>query len=295
MRNILPLFLVFFCLYSNAQELSCDVVVNAELTGNENVQVFRTLERQLKEFINNTQWTNSSYEPQERINCSFIITIEDYNNDAFKASLQVQSTRPVYGSMYSTPIYNYNDSDFNFEYLEFQNLNFNDSQYESNLVSVIAFHVYMVLGLDGDSFALNGGEKHLRQAQTILNYSQQGNYKGWKLSDGLQTRFALIDNMLSQTYKEFRTVMYEYHRIGLDQMSADPKKAKQSLAAILVGFESMNKRRPNSFLMRVFFDAKSEEVEDIFSGGPQVNISSVVSTLNNIAPMHSAKWRNISF
>lgn len=295
MRNILPLILLFFCLQLNAQELNSDVVVNAELTGNENVQVFRTLERQLKEFINNTSWTNNAYDSQERINCSFIITIEDYNNDAFKASLQVQSTRPVYGSMYSTPIYNYKDSDFNFEYIEFQNLNFNDSQYESNLVSVIAFHVYMVLGLDGDSFASKGGEKYLRQAQTILNYSQQGNYKGWKLSDGLQTRFALIDNMLSPTYKEFRTVMYEYHRLGLDIMSADPKKAKQSLAAVLVGFESMNKRRPNSFLMRVFFDAKSEEVEDIFSGGPQVNISSVVSTLNNIAPMHSAKWRNISF
>ena len=224
-----------------------------------------------------------------------IITITEYSGESFQGTIQVQSSRPVFGSSLTTPIYNFNDRDFSFRYLEFQNLIFNPSQYESNLISVLTFHIYIMLGLDAETFATKGGETFFKQAQTILNYSQQENYKGWKLEDGLQSRFALIDNLLSPTFSAYREVMYRYHRLGLDIMSENPKKGKEEIASSLKLFDAMNSRRPNSFLLRTFFDAKSDEIEQIFTDGPNVNIASVKETLQNVAPMHSSKWANIKF
>ncbi|HMQ42825.1 MAG TPA: DUF4835 family protein [Mariniflexile sp.] len=295
MRN--SFILLFFCfgILGFSQELNCNVLVNAQQTGDENLPIFKTLQKQLNEFVNNTKWTNKTFSSQERIDCSMVINVVGYSGESFQASLQVQSSRPVYGSSFTTPIYNFNDKDFNFKYLEFQNLTFNPTQYESNLVSVLAFHVFMVLGLDADTFSENGGEAYFKQAQTIANYSQQENYKGWKLADGLQSRFALIDNLLSPTFKEFRQVMYSYHRQGLDAMSNNVKEGKEQIATALKQFQAMNSRRPNSFLIRTFFDAKADEIEQIFSDGPNVNIASVKETLQKVAPMHSSKWQNIKF
>jgi hypothetical protein len=295
MRNILVVLI--FCLTTNgfSQELNCNVVVNAQQTGNENFPIFKTLEKQLKEFVNNTKWTNKIFKAQERIDCNMVINVLNYSGEAFEASLQIQSSRPVFGSSFSTPIYNFNDKDFNFRYLEFQNLIFNPTQFESNLVSVLAFHIYMVLALDADSFSEKGGDEHYKQAQTIVNYSQQGNFKGWKLEDGLQSRFALIDNVLSPTFKEYRAVMYNYHRKGLDVMSDNTKQGKEEIASSLKQFQTMNSRRPNSFLLRTFFDAKADEIEQVFTNGPSVNIASVKETLQKVAPMHSSKWQNIKY
>ncbi len=295
MRNILVVFIFCFVIKGFSQELNCSVVVNAQQTGNENFPIFKTLEKQLNEFVNNTKWTKKTFKAQERIDCSMVINVNSYSGESFQASIQVQSSRPVYGSSFSTPIYNFNDKDFNFRYLEFQNLIYNPSQFESNLVSVLAFHINMVIALDADSFSEKGGDEYYKQAQVITNYSQQGNFKGWKLEDGLQSRFALIDNMLSPTYKEFREVMYNYHRNGLDVMSENVKKGKDEIASALKTFQSMNSRRPNSFLLRTFFDAKADEIEQIFTDGPNVNIASVKETLQKVAPMHSSKWQNIKF
>ena len=295
MRNLILVvaFLIGHTAFS--QELNCEVVVNAQMTGNENVQVFKTLERQLREFINNTQWTNKSFKPQERINCSMIINIQDYNNDSFQATIQVQSSRPTFNSTYSTPVYNFNDRDFTFQYLEFQNLVYNPNQYESNLVSVLTYHIYMILGLDADTFSQNGGDEYFKQVQNITNYSQQSNFKGWKLEDGLQSRFAMIDNLMSPTFKEFRAVLYTYHIKGLDTMADNPKKAKEALIGVFPLLREMNNKRPNSFLLRVFFDAKADEIEQIFSDGPSVNVTEIIDILNRIAPTHASKWRNINF
>ncbi len=278
-----------------SQELNCTVVVNAQQTGNENLQIFKNLEKQLTEFINNTKWTDRVYGPQEMISCSMNIIISEYSGELFNASIQVQSSRPIFGSSYSTPLYNFNDSDFTFQYLEFQNLIYNPNQYTSNLISVLAYHIYMILALDADSYEKNGGQEYYKQAQTIVNYTQGENFKGWKLEDGLQSRFMLIDNLLSTTFKEYRDVMYSYHRLGLDTMSEDLKKGKTQIATSLAGFKAMNSRRPNSFLLRTFFDAKADEIEQIFTGGPQVNIADLKDLLQKIAPMHSSKWRNIKF
>lgn len=278
-----------------SQELNCTVTVIAQQTGNENNVLFKTLEKQLTEFVNYTKWTEKSYNQQERISCSMVINVKDYSNNLFSATLQVSSSRPIFNSSYNSPIYNFNDKDFNFKYLEYQNLVYNPTQFESNLVSILAFHAYMILGIDADSFALNGGSNHFRQAQAIANYSQQLSGQGWKLEDGLQSRFSLIDNLLSPTYKEFRSSMYNYHIKGLDIMSDNQKAAKTEIIDVFSELRKIHSRRPNSFLMRVFFDAKSDEILDIFSGGPTVNIAEAVDVLNRIAPIHSQKWRKIKY
>ncbi|OBQ56539.1 DUF4835 family protein [Tamlana sp. s12] len=295
MRSIVVLLLIFIGFKGVSQELNCKVVVNAQLTGNENFPIFNTLEKELTEFVNNRKWSNKTFKSQERINCSMVINVTNYSGESFQGTIQVQSSRPIYGSSYSTPVYNFNDKDFNFNYLEFQNLIYNESQYESNLISVLSFHVYMILALDADTFSHHGGEAYYEQAQVITNYSHQGNYKGWKVEDGLQSRFALIDNILSPTFKEYRSVLYDYHRKGLDVMHQDVKEGKEAIAASLMEFDAMNKRRPNSFLLRVFFDAKSDEIEDIFTEGPNVNVAKVKELLQKVAPMYSSKWQNIKY
>lgn len=296
MRNSILFIALLFVSQAFSQELNCSIVVNTQQTGNENLQIFKTLERQLKEFVNNTRWTKKNFKVQEKIECSMNIIISDYTGDNFEATIQVQSSRPIFNSTYSTPVYNFNDKNFNFQYLEFENLIYNPVQFESNLVSVLAYHVYIILGMDADTFSPNGGDEYFQQAQNIVNYSQQGNnFKGWKLEDGLQTRFTLIDNLLSPTYKEFRSVMYNYHINGMDVMADNPKVGKEKIASTLNDLNSMNQRRPNSFLLRVFFDAKGDEITDIFSGGPSVNVTNVIDILNRIAPTYASKWRTISF
>ena len=291
------LFIVFlFSLCLNSQELNCNVIVNAQQTGNENVQVFKTLEKQLNEFVNNTRWSSKIFETQERIECSMVINIQNYQSDAFQASIQIQSARPVYNSFYSSTVYNFNDKDFNFNYLEYQNLNFNTTQFESNLVSVIAFHVHMILGMDADTYELNGGSSYYKQARDIVNYSQQSGFKGWEPPiGGAQTRSALINNILSPTLKDFHLVLFNYHFTGLDVMAKDVKKGKIALVNSLMKLENLNKSRPNSFLLRVFFDAKVDEITDVFSDGPSVNMAKLASMLTKVAPMHSSKWKNIKF
>lgn len=296
MRNFLFLFSFLFSFIAFSQELNCVVVVNAEQTGNENVQVFKTLENQLNEFVNNTYWTNKIFAPQERIDCSMVIIINDYNGDTFRASIQVQSSRPIFNSSYSSPVYNFNDRDFTFKYLEFQNLNYNANQFESNLVSVLAFHIYIILGIDADTFSLKGGEDYFVQARAIVSYSQQDIPTGWEPpKGGDQSRSALIDNIMSPTYKEYRSTLYNYHINGLDKMNENPKKGKENISKSLMDLQVMNNRRANSFVLRTFFDAKAEEIESIYSDGPSVNITDLVTALTRIAPTHASKWRNINF
>jgi len=292
----LILFFTFFTTsLSISQELACTVTVDARQTGNENLQIFNSLQNQLTEFINNSKWTSRKIRNNERVECNMFINISSYDNDVFQGTLQIQSSRPIYNSSYNSPAYNFNDKNFTFRYQEFQNIRFNPEVFESNLVSVIAFHVYMILGTDADTFEPNSGDLFYKQAQKILDFSQQNGFKGWAPNDGLQSRYYLIDNILSPTYKEYRTVLYDYHYKGLDFMSTDIKQAKNKIAKSLMLLDQMNKRRPNSFILRVFFDTKSNEIQDVFSGGPSIPVTNLISTLSKIAPNHSDKWRKISF
>lgn len=296
MNKILVLLLtVLFSLSTQAQELNASVVVNAEQTGQASLQVFKTLERDLTEFINESSWTDKVYANQERIDCNFVIIVSEYDNDMFTATLQVQASRPVYGSSYSSPIYNYNDRQFSFNYREFEQLNFNPNSFDSNLVSVIAFHVYTILGLDASTFSLNGGDDYFQIAKRIVNTAASGNFQGWKASDGNQSRYQINEALISPIYAGFHNVMYDYHRKGLDLMHEDPKAAKSNIAAAINQLKEINDRRPNSFLLRTFFDAKAEEIQSIFSDGPNVAIDDLVQNLTRMAPTKRDNWSKIKF
>ena len=297
MRKIL--FLLMFCFLSStaiAQELTCTVTVNSDQLSQGDLQVFKTLERSLNDFVNKTKWTNRVYKENERINAQMFITITEYESNRFKGNIQIQSSRPVYNTSYSTPIFNYKDNQFSFEYIEFQPLIFNDNQFESNLVSVISYYAYIVLGLDADTFSLEGGTDFYRKAQSIVTMAQGSNYSGWSQSaDSNRSRFELVDNLLSNAYREYRIAMYNYHRKGLDIMSDNNSTGKQVIAGTMNLFQTMINRRPNAFLISTFFDAKSEEIQNIFSDGPKLDIVKLKETLNKIAPLYASTWNDIKY
>lgn len=279
----------------SAQEFNATVGVNAEQTGNPNLQVYKTLERSVTEFINNTKWTEKQYRTEERIDCSFFFTILENTNDSFTATLQVQASRPVYGSNYDTTILNINDKQFSFKYLEFQPLNYNPSNFESNLISVIAFYLYTILGVDSDTFEKNSGTPYYQEAKAVVNNAQGSNTQGWNAQDGQQTRFRLNDDILSGTFDGYRAALYSYHREGLDLMNNDLKKGKEAILESVKTLEGLHRTRPNSYIMRVFFDAKADEIASILSGGPSVNIAETMAILTRIAPTYSSNWSEIKF
>lgn len=294
-KKIVLLFIFITSQFINAQELNCTININAEQTGQPNNQIFRTLETQLTEFINTTIWTDKNYNNQEKIDCNMSIIINSFDSNIFNATIQIQASRPIYLSSYSSPIYNFNDKQFNFSYVEFQPLVFNINSFDSNLVSVIAFHVYTIIGLDSDTFEINGGESYFSIAKQIVNTAATGGYKGWKSTDGKQSRYSFNDALISQVYKEFHTVMYNYHRLGMDKMHNSPKFAKTTISAAINTLKGINDRRPNSFLLRTFFDAKSDELQRIFSDGPAINVTTLINNLNRIAPTKRSSWSKIRY
>jgi len=294
MRKVLQIFVILFTLmHVNAQELDCSITVNADKIPGSNKQIFTTLENSLNEFVNQKRWTNFNYKPQERINCNFTITILEQSGSDFKGHIQIQSSRPIYNSSYLTPVFNFKDNNFSFQYAEFEPLQFNENQFESNLVSVISFYVYSILGFDGDTFSLNGGTPHFKQAQNILVQAQQSGFVGWNQNDGNGTRFTLIDNILSPTYNLFRNTLYEYHLKGSDGMSSDKIKSKQNIAKSLEGLKSIYEVRPNAFLLRVFMDSKATEIVSIFSDGPRFDTFKLKEDLLKISPVNATKWNEI--
>lgn len=295
MRKILFFVVALVAVCLQAQEMNCTVNINAAQTGQPNLQVFKTLENQLREFINNTKWTDKVYKNQERIDCNMTLTINQMDGEDFTGSLQIQASRPVYGSTYDSPIYNYFDRQVNFRYREFEPFNFNINSFDSNLMSVVAFHVYTVIGLDADSFQLNAGEPYFQTAKQITNTAASGKFSGWKAADGNQSRYRLNDALTSSVYQEFHDAMYIYHRKGLDVMDTNQKEGKQQIIAAIDKLKGINDRRPNSFVIRTFFDAKGDEIQSIFSGGPQVDIVKLVENLNRMAPTKRGNWEEIKF
>jgi hypothetical protein len=295
MHKILSFILFFALSFLQAQELNCIVKVNAEQLAVSNNQVFKTLEKSLTDFINKTSWTSQAYKQNEKINCSMFINVNSYDSQNFTASIQVQSSRPVFNSTYSSPVFNYNDKDFNFSYTEFQLLNFNPATFDSNLVSVIAFYSYIIIGMDADTFSSKGGTSNFETAQEIASVAQTSGYKGWSQGDSNQNRFHLINDLLSNTYSPFREAMFHYHMLGLDTMTKDLKSAKTEVKTAIKMFSKIYSVRPNAFLTRLFFDAKSDEIVSVFSGGPSVAIDDLVDNLNKVSPLNSAKWVEIRY
>ena len=297
MRRYIILFL--FSLFSSCligQELNCEITVNYDQVLQTRPEIFKTLERSLNDFVNKTKWTNRTFKDNEKVSARMFITITRGEGNRFSANIQLQSSRPVYNTSYDTPIFNYKDNSFDFNYQEFQPLVFNANIFDSNLIGVISYYVYIILGLDADTFSLQGGDDYYRQAQNIVTQAQGSNFSGWSPSaQDNRTRFDLVDDLLSNTFREYRIAMYNYHRKGMDVMSDNNSTGKQVIAGSLRLFEILIKRRPNAFLIQTFFDAKSDEIQSIFSDGPKVDIVKLKETLNNVAPFYSATWNDINY
>jgi len=294
MRKIVQIVIALFAVIQlNAQELNCTITVNSDKIPGSNKQIFNTLQTSLNEFVNQNRWTNFNYKPQELINCNLTLTILEHSGSDFKGHIQIQSSRPVYNSTYLTPVFNFKDDNFSFQYTEFEPLQFNENSFESNLVSVISFYVYTILGMDADTFSLNGGTVYFTKAQDVLVLAQQSGYVGWNQNDGAKTRFTLIDNMLSPTYDMFREAMYNYHLNGLDMMSMDTKVAKEAIFKVVENLKTIYDARPNAFLLRVFMDSKADEIVDVFSDGPRFDTSKLKDDLLRISPLNASKWEAI--
>ncbi len=292
-KTLQILVILFTVMQLKAQELNCTISVNSDKIPGSNKQIFTTLENSLNEFVNQTRWTNSNYKAQERIDCNLTITILEQSVNDFKGHIQIQSSRPIYNSSYLTPVFNFKDDDFAFKYVEFEPLQFNENTFESNLVSIVSYYVYTILGFDADTFSLNGGTPFFTKAQDILVQAQQSGYAGWNQNDGTGTRFTLIDNLLSPTYSSFRTSLYEYHLKGLDVMAEDQIKAKNKIAESIDGLKLIFDARPNAFLLRVFMDSKASEIVSVFSDGPRFDTFKLKEDLLKISPINAAKWSEI--
>ena len=294
MRNLVVVFFLLIGITVNSQQLNCTITVNSQQITNVNQQIFKTLQSSLTDFVNKTDWTGQVMKQNEKINCSIYITLTSGSTDQFSGTIQVQSSRPIFNSSYSSPVFNFNDKDFNFRYVEFENLIYNPNAFDSNLVAVIAYYCHVILGLDADSFVENSGTPFLDAAQNIASMAQQSGYKGWSQSEGNQNRYFLISDLLSPTFKEIRSASYQYHS-ALDGMTADLKMAKEKVKSAVIGLKNVHSVRPNAFLTRVFFDAKSDEIVSIFSGGPSISITDLVDNLNRVSPMNSSKWSTIKY
>ena len=288
------LFLIFFRVLI-AQELDCVVTVNSDQVGQTNQQIFKTLEQSLNDFVNKNKWTDRVFGENERLSARMFITVTKYESDRFEANIQLQSSRPVYGTSYETSVFNYKDNDFNFQYQEFEPLVYNPNAFDSNLIGVISYYVYIMLGLDADTFSLQGGDEYYRLAQNIVTQAQGTSFSGWAQETGNRTRFELVDNLLSNTFREYRIAMYNYHRKGMDVLADNNSTGKQVIAGSLRLFETLIKRRPNAFLIQTFFDAKAEEIQNIFSDGPKVDIVKLKESLNKVAPFYSSIWKEITY
>lgn len=288
------LFFFFSCGCLHAQQLNCTVTLNTQKINNPNQQIFKTLETAINEFVNKTDWTGQALSQKEKVDCSMYITLSNYSSDQFVANIQVQSSRNIYNSTYSSPVLNINDKDFTFNYTEFENLIYNPNSYDSNLVSVLSFYSYIILGMDADTFVPLFGDKYFKEAINISNLAQQGGYKGWNQSDGTLSRFILINDLLSPTFLEIRQSSYQYY-LGMDNMSQDQKKAKEIIKGSLINLSKLNASKPNSYLLRIFMDSKSDEIVSVFSGGPKIPINDLVDSLNKTSSSYAGKWQLLKY
>ncbi|QTE22425.1 DUF4835 family protein [Polaribacter cellanae] len=295
MQKILITFILFFSILSlNAQELNCLVTINSEQIAGSNKQVFSTLQKALTEYINQTKWTNKTVKPEERIDCAITMIITSRDNNNFKATLQVQSTRPIYNSSYASPVLNIKDNDFSFKYNEFDPLIYNRNSFDSNLVSTIVFYVNVILGLDADTFLKFGGEAQLKEAQNVMLQAQQSGLATWQNVVGKQNKYLLIDNLLSPKLKAYRNTLYNYHRKGLDLFFSNKNAGKQGVEDSVIALQNIYNKSIGNYLIRLFFDAKGDELVNIYSEGPGTrNKNQLIQTLRKISPNNNSKWRKM--
>lgn len=294
MRKLLTLFfsVVFFSV--SAQELNCTVQVVSQQVQQSDRGIFETLQKAIYEFVNSTKWTNEQYQLSERIECSIFINItERVSADEFKATIQVQSRRPIFKTSYNSTMLNTNDQDFEFKYIEFQPLQFSESTMLSNLTSVLAFYCYMIIAVDDESFAQNSGEVYFQKAMSIVNNAQGAPEKGWKQFESTTNRYWFVENFLNPRFKLMRECYYKYHRLGMDVMTADVETGRAAITECLYNIKKVKQDQQNSYLLRLWFNAKSDELVNIYSNAfPDVK-AKAVALLSEVDPGNVTKYKKI--
>ncbi|HBS86559.1 MAG: DUF4835 domain-containing protein [Bacteroidetes bacterium GWF2_38_335] len=295
MRNIWFVILTLFVLQTvSAQELDCRIQVISSQVQGTNKQKYETMQTSLYEFMNNRKWTNHVFSMDERIECTMIITIsKEISADEFDATLTVQARRPVFNTNYYSTILNFNDKNMTFKFQEYQTLEFNEAQHTSNLTSILAFYAYVIIGLDYDSFSMEGGDEYFKKAETIVSKAQNEKEKGWKAFENERNRYWLVENLLNDKYSDFRKCMYRYHRLGLDLMSEKPEDGRAEIAESVKLLQNVYRQKPGLFILQLFFDAKADELVNIFTESFPDEKNRVYEALKEIDPANGSKYAKI--
>ncbi|MEO1627922.1 MAG: DUF4835 family protein [Bacteroidota bacterium] len=296
-RLLLSLCSLLCAISLTAQEINATITVNTPQLRLVDPAIFQDMKNVLENFMNNQKWTSDYFEFEERINCNIQLTItEEVSEVSFKANMQIQATRPVYGSTYETVILSHNDKDISFEYQPNQPVEYIPNGYSSNISSILSFYVYYVLGLDYDSFAPFGGEELFQTAQEIVNTippNVASRFKGWRSLDNNRNRFWMIENMLNPRVRPFRKALYDYHRQGLDVMHDDVVAGRAIMEQALTQVEKVNKAYPNSMVIQMFVNSKSSEIIEIYKEGNSSQKSQVRRIMSRIDAANASRYRQI--
>lgn len=302
MKKCLPiLFVILISVSASAQELNCNFSINSSRIQGTNKQIFTTLETSVRDYLNNTIWTNNVFESVERIECNIILDITDWPSaNEFKAKLQIQSRRPVFNSSYNTVLLNYVDDDVDFRYEEFDPIEFSENTFISNLSSILSYYAYIIIGLDYDSFSPKGGTAYFQKAEKIVTLAQTSNYSGWKPGDGEKAqshknRYWLVDNLLDPDYQPIRDFNYKYHRLGLDIFEGSNDMGRAAIYDALDLLKDFNTNKPDPFisLLQVVTDGKSEEIVNFFTNAPADIKQKVLTVMTEIDPAGGNKYNKL--
>lgn len=289
--------LLILPLVSISQELRCNVQINSQKITGTNRQMFQTLQTAIYEFMNNTNWTNHAYGQDERIECTIMLSLnEQIGSDEYKGTLQVQSRRPIFNTSYNSPMINFLDNNLHFRYLEFDKLEFSESSHMSNLTSILAFYAYMILGFDYDSFSYLGGTEYFQKAERIVNNAQNAQERGWKAYEGnRKNRYWMVENVMNDKYRPLREVYYRYHRLGLDRMSDKVMEGRAEIAETITNIQKIFREKPDPYMfyIQLFFDAKSDELVNIFSESFPTEKSRVANILIEVDNANANKYKKI--
>lgn len=293
---LIVLTAVLLPIHTTAQELNAKVIINREQVSNTKSGVFEALERSMTQFLNEHAWTNIKFREMERIQCTFNLTIDTYSetDNSFKGSLLVASIRPVYNSAYTSTVWNSNDKDFDFNFQEFDQLEWRPEQVDNNLTAMLAYWAYMIIGLDLDTMAPMGGTEVLRQAQDICNNAEGLGYKGWKAFDDTKNRYAIVNDYLDGAMEKFRQLQYVYYRNGLDQMSENTETARTAIVEAINLLKESHEDKSLSSLPQIFTDIKRDEIVSIFSGkGTPEERESIYDILFRLNPSQNTYWEKL--
>lgn len=298
MRKLIALIALFVIgmRASQAQELLCQVKVLDNQIQLSDKKIFRTLEQALTEFMNTRIWTTEKFQPNERIECNIQIVLSAYDvrSNKFNGTMQVQSTRPAFASTYNSVLFNFLDENIEFEFIEFQPLIFNENSFSGNLTSLMAFYAYYIIGLDYDSFGPLGGTPYFQRALQVANAAQVTGLSGWQpFERNLRSRFNLIDNILNERFRPIRDAYYKYHRQGMDVMTKTPDIARKQIYESLQLVQKVFKIAPNTVMLIMFFEAKSDELVNIYKNAPPIEKPKVIELLNEINIANISKYEKI--